>query len=85
VGDIIIQGERGAHVLLVPEITEYVENELKQVRSVPVTCTRIALAELGVRPPVKKEVCVCVCVYVFVWFAIMFDRVNGGSIRCCGL
>jgi len=56
VGDIIIQGERGAHVLVIDAIAEHIEQELKSVRSVPVEVIRIQLSELGVRPPVKKEV-----------------------------
>lgn len=56
VGDILIQGERGAHVILAPEVAEYITGSLASVRSVPVKNSFIAVAELGVRPPVKKEV-----------------------------
>lgn len=56
VGDILIQGERGAHVIVAPEVAEYICGSLAAVRSVPVKNTPIQLSELGVRPPVKKEV-----------------------------
>lgn len=56
VGDIIVQGERGAHVLVVESIADYLIQELKSVRSVPVSNFKIALSELGVRPPVRKDV-----------------------------
>lgn len=55
-GDILIQGERGAHVIMAPEVAEYICGALASVRSVPVKNAPIPLAELGVRPPVKKEV-----------------------------
>jgi photosystem II S4 domain protein len=56
VGDIIVLGERGAQVLVVPEIAEFLETSLVQVRSVPVKTQRIDLSELKVRPPQKKEI-----------------------------
>ncbi len=51
-----MQGERGAHLLLAPEVAEYIMGTLASVRSVPVKNSALALADLGVRPPVKKEV-----------------------------
>jgi RNA-binding protein YlmH len=51
-----VQGERGAHIIMAPEVAEYIAGSLASVRSVPVKNTPIPLAELGVRPPVKKEV-----------------------------
>ncbi|WP_071517875.1 photosystem II S4 domain protein [Geitlerinema sp. PCC 9228] len=55
VGDIIILGERGAQVIVVPEIAEFLELSLTQVRSVPVKTRQIDWKELKVRPPKKKE------------------------------
>ncbi|MBF2063691.1 MAG: photosystem II S4 domain protein [Calothrix sp. C42_A2020_038] len=54
-GDIIVLGERGAQVTVVPELADYLEVHLKQVRSVPVTTRRIDLSELKIREPKKKE------------------------------
>jgi photosystem II S4 domain protein len=55
VGDILVLGERGAQVIVVPEMVEFLETSLTQVRSVPVKTQRIDLSELKVRPPQKKE------------------------------
>ncbi len=55
VGDIIVLGERGAQVIVVPEMVEFLETSLVQVRSVPVKTRQIELAELKIRPPKKKE------------------------------
>ncbi|GAB4239283.1 MAG: photosystem II S4 domain protein [Stanieria sp.] len=55
VGDILVLGERGAQVIVVPEMAEFLETSLTQVRSVPVKTQRIDLSELKVRPPQKKE------------------------------
>jgi photosystem II S4 domain protein len=55
VGDIIVLGERGAQVIIVPEMVEFLETSLVQVRSVPVKTQRIELSELKVQPPKKKE------------------------------
>ncbi|MFZ1026160.1 MAG: photosystem II S4 domain protein [Limnoraphis robusta] len=54
-GDIIVLGERGAQAVVVPELVEFMEMNLKQVRSVPVKTQRIELSELKIRPPQKKE------------------------------
>ncbi|HEY9808906.1 MAG TPA: photosystem II S4 domain protein [Halomicronema sp.] len=54
-GDLIVLGERGAQAIVVPELVEYLELHLKQVRSVPVTVRRIELSELKIREPKKKE------------------------------
>ena len=54
-GDIIVLGERGAQALIVPEMVEFLEMELKQVRSVPVKVRRIELSELKVREPKTKQ------------------------------
>ena len=55
VGDIIVLGERGAQVIVVPEIAEFLETSLTQVRSVSVKTRRVDLSELKIRPPQKKE------------------------------
>ena len=54
-GDIIVLGERGAQAVVAPELVEFLEMNLKQVRSVPVKTGRIDLSELKIREPKKKE------------------------------
>jgi photosystem II S4 domain protein len=54
-GDIIVLGESGAQVIVVPEMVDFLQTYLKQVRSVPVNATSIGLDELKVREPRKKE------------------------------
>jgi photosystem II S4 domain protein len=54
-GDIIVLGERGAQVIVVPELVEFLEMNLQQVRSVPVKTQRIDISELKIREPKKKE------------------------------
>ncbi|OCQ96539.1 photosystem II S4 domain protein [Oscillatoriales cyanobacterium USR001] len=54
-GDVIVLGERGAQAIVVPELLEYLEMHLKQVRSVPVQTQRIELSELKIKEPKKKE------------------------------
>lgn len=54
-GDVIVLGERGAQAIVVPEMVEYLEQHLTQVRSVPVKTQRIELSELKVKEPKKKE------------------------------
>ncbi|OKH25733.1 photosystem II S4 domain protein [Chroogloeocystis siderophila] len=54
-GDIIVLGERGAQAIVVPELVEFLEMNLQQVRSVPVKLQRIELSELKIREPKKKE------------------------------
>jgi photosystem II S4 domain protein len=55
VGDIIVLGERGAQAVIVPELVEFLEMNLTQVRSVPVKTRRIEATELKIQPPKKKE------------------------------
>jgi photosystem II S4 domain protein len=55
VGDLIVLGERGAQVIVVPEMVEFLQVHLKQVRSVPVKVQPIELHELKIRDPKKKE------------------------------
>ncbi|MEG4858525.1 photosystem II S4 domain protein [Microcoleus sp. K1-B6] len=54
-GDVIVLGERGAQAIVMPEMVEYLEMSLQQVRSVPVETRRIELSELKIREPKKKE------------------------------
>lgn len=56
IGDVLVAGERGAQAIVVPELAEFLEITLKQVRSVPVTTRRIPLEELKIREPRKKEI-----------------------------
>lgn len=55
IGDIIVLGERGAQVIVVEEMVNFLETSLVQVRSVPVKTTRIQLSDLKIRPPKVKE------------------------------
>jgi len=55
VGDIIVLGERGGQAIVVPELVEFLEMNLTQVRSVPVKTRQIDLSELKIREPKKKE------------------------------
>ena len=56
VGDILVLGERGAQVIVVPEIVEFLGFSLTQVRTVAVKIKPLALTELKIRPPQKKEI-----------------------------
>jgi photosystem II S4 domain protein len=55
IGDIIVLGEQGAQAIVVPELLDYLQAALTQVRSVPVSVQSIALSELRIREPKKKE------------------------------
>jgi photosystem II S4 domain protein len=55
VGDIIVLGERGGQAIVVPELVEFLEMSLTQVRSVPVKTRQVDLSELKIREPKKKE------------------------------
>ena len=55
VGDINVLGERGAQVIVSPEIANFLETSLVQVRSVPVKTRQVDFSELKVRPPKTKE------------------------------
>ena len=54
-GDIIVLGERGAQVIVVPELVPFLEINLKQVRSVPVQTRPIEISEIKIREPKTKE------------------------------
>lgn len=55
VGDILVNGERGAQAIVVPELVDFLEMNLTQVRSVPVKTRSIPFEQLKVREPKKKE------------------------------
>lgn len=55
IGDIIVLGERGAQAIVVPELVEFLESSLNQVRSVPVQVRGINEGDLKVRPPKRQE------------------------------
>ncbi|XP_021722823.1 uncharacterized protein LOC110690311 [Chenopodium quinoa] len=50
-GDILLQGEKGAQVLIVPELVDYMMSSLDKVGKVFVSCTLIPLEELEYEPP----------------------------------
>lgn len=54
-GDIIVLGERGAQVIVAPDLVEFLAMNLQQVRSVPVKTQQIDFSELKIREPKKKE------------------------------
>lgn len=54
-GDILVLGERGAQAIVVPEMVEFLQTSLTQVRSVPVKTQGIQLSELKIREPKKKD------------------------------
>jgi photosystem II S4 domain protein len=54
-GDIIVLGEQGAQAMVVPELLEYLQTHLTQVRSVPVKVNVIPFDQLKIREPKKKE------------------------------
>ena len=55
VGDILVLGERGAQAIVVPDLVEFFQQSMTQVRTVPVKVMPIPFAELQVREPRKKE------------------------------
>ncbi|ASC69673.1 uncharacterized protein XM38_006020 [Halomicronema hongdechloris C2206] len=55
IGDIIVLGERGAQVIVMPELVDFLETTLTQVRSVPVKTRAVDWQQLKVRPPRTKE------------------------------
>lgn len=54
-GDIILQGEKGAQILVVPELVEFLVSSLDKVRNVSVTCGKIPLLALEYQPPRTKS------------------------------
>ncbi|KAL6616060.1 hypothetical protein ACP70R_038330 [Stipagrostis hirtigluma subsp. patula] len=55
VGDILLQGERGAQVLVDPELVDYLTSTLEKVGKVGVSCTQIPLLALEYEPPRTKS------------------------------
>ena len=55
VGYTSVLGERGAQMIVVPELVDFLSVSLLQVRSVPVKTKPIDWSELRVREPKKKE------------------------------
>ncbi len=89
-GDIIVLGDRGAQVIVVPEMVAYLEMNLMQIRSVPVKIRTIDLKELKVREPKKKEMTTVEAsmrldAIASAGFGMsrskMVDLINGGDVR----
>ncbi len=89
-GDIIVLGERGAQVIVVPELVEFLEMNLTQVRSVPVKTRQIEWSELKIRSPKKKEMTTVEAsmrldAIASAGFGMsrskMADLINGGDVR----
>mmetsp|Transcript_13770 Transcript_13770/g.37202 ORF Transcript_13770/g.37202 Transcript_13770/m.37202 type:complete len:303 (+) Transcript_13770:131-1039(+) len=51
VGDILVQGESGAQIMVDSELVEHFEDTLTQVRTVPVKVQAIPLQEINAPPP----------------------------------
>ncbi|KAK9269442.1 hypothetical protein L1049_001216 [Liquidambar formosana] len=55
-GDIILQGEKGAQILIVPELVDFLLSSLdKVVGNVPVSCKKMPLLALEYEPPRTKS------------------------------
>nr|XP_009772468.1 PREDICTED: uncharacterized protein LOC104222846 isoform X1 [Nicotiana sylvestris]XP_016477813.1 PREDICTED: putative RNA-binding protein YlmH isoform X2 [Nicotiana tabacum] len=54
-GDILLQGEKGAHVLVVPELSDFILSALDKVGNVSVSCKKIPLLALEYEPPRTKS------------------------------
>ncbi|KAJ4976609.1 hypothetical protein NE237_001715 [Protea cynaroides] len=54
-GDILLQGEKGAQVLIVPELVEFLVLSLDKVGNVPVSCAKLPLLALEYEPPKTKS------------------------------
>lgn len=89
-GDVIVLGERGAQAIVTPDLVEFLELNLTQVRSVPVKTRPIDLSELKVRPPTKKELTTVEAslrldAVASAGFGMsrskMVDLINGGDVR----
>lgn len=55
IGDIIVFGERGAQAIAVPEMTEFLQQSLTQVRTVPVNVEPLPFTDLKNREPQTKQ------------------------------
>ncbi|CAL9160004.1 unnamed protein product [Musa hybrid cultivar] len=54
VGDILLQGEKGSQVIVVPELTDFLMSTLDKVGNISVTCRPIPLLALEYEPPKTK-------------------------------
>ncbi|KAH0774540.1 hypothetical protein KY290_011677 [Solanum tuberosum] len=54
-GDILLQGEKGAQVLVVPELSDFLVSALDKVGNVSVSCKKIPLLALEYEPPRTKS------------------------------
>ncbi|POO03202.1 Photosystem II S [Trema orientale] len=54
-GDILLQGEKGAQVIIVPELVDFLISALDKVGRVPVSCTKIPLEAIEYEPPRTKS------------------------------
>ncbi|CAH8363223.1 unnamed protein product [Eruca vesicaria subsp. sativa] len=50
-GDILVQEEKGAQVLIVPQLVDFIVSALDKVGNVSVTCSKIPLLALEYEPP----------------------------------
>ena len=89
-GDVIVLGERGAQAVVVPELVEFLQINLQQVRSVPVKTQPIDLSQLKIREPKKKdlttvEASLRLDAIASAGFGMsrskMADLINGGDVR----
>ncbi|KAH7512561.1 hypothetical protein FEM48_Zijuj12G0103500 [Ziziphus jujuba var. spinosa] len=55
VGDIILQGEKGAQIIIVPELVDFLISSLDKVGNVSVSCEKIPLIALDYEPPRTKS------------------------------
>ncbi|KAJ4768458.1 RNA-binding S4 domain-containing protein [Rhynchospora pubera] len=55
VGDILMQGEKGAQVLVIPDMVDLLTSTLDKVGNVGVSCTQIPLLALEYEPPRTKS------------------------------
>jgi len=55
VGDILVLGDRGAQGIVVPELVDFLQVHLTQVRTVPVKVRPLDWTELKVREPRQKQ------------------------------
>jgi photosystem II S4 domain protein len=55
VGDVLVLGERGAQAIVVPELVQFLQDSLTQVRSVPVKTEPMPLDDLKIREPKQKQ------------------------------
>eukprot|EP00899_Mesostigma_viride_P013736 jgi/Mesvir1/22363/Mv17865-RA.1 len=51
IGDILVQEDRGAQVIVAPDVAAFLQSELVQVRSVKCFTTQVPLSELCALPP----------------------------------